>query len=324
MVEQPILVVGSLNMDQIVQVERLPMMGETLLGAGSLQLVSGGKGANQAVAAARLGAHVALAGRVGRDPFGDQLLSSLQTDGVDTSLVVVDEEAASGVAFIFLSPQGENAIVVASGANARVGKDRTQMEQVQTTLTNSSALMLQLETPLETVTALIAAGHKAGIPVILNLAPAYPLPLTSLRQLEVLVVNETEAAFLGETLVDRSLLSTNTSTLEQSRLLAIQLHEQGIHTVIITLGARGALLARTDENNRIECLHQEPPQVQIVDTTAAGDCFTAAFTVALIEGQLPAEALRFAVYASALKVTKFGAQAGLPGRPEVEALLHSD
>src|SRR5258707_4723032 len=141
---QSILTVGSLNMDQVVQVERLPVMGETLLGAGSLRLVPGGKGANQAVAMARLGAPVTMAGRVGRDPFGAHLLQSLRADGVDTSLVVVDEQEASGVAFIFLSPAGDNAIVVASGANLRVGADPAQMQQIMATLPQVRALGLQL------------------------------------------------------------------------------------------------------------------------------------------------------------------------------------
>jgi ribokinase len=320
---QSILTVGSLNMDQVVQVERLPVLGETLLGAGSLRLVPGGKGANQAVAMARLGAAVMIAGRVGRDPFGTQLLQALQAAGVDTSLVAVDEQEASGVAFIFLVPQGENAIVVASGANMRVGADAEQMQRIFAAIPQARALVLQLETPLETVKTLIAAGYQAGVPVVLNLAPAQVLPLDLLRQLEVLIVNETEASFLRDALQSSSSTPSLVQTVEEASLLAASLHEQGIPNIIITLGRHGAILACKGASGSTACLHQQPPPVQVVDTTAAGDCFAGAFTVALTEQQAPAEALRFAVYASALKVTKFGAQSGLPTRAEVERLLRS-
>src|SRR5579872_6040191 len=144
-----ILTVGSLNMDQVVHTPRMPALGETLLGAGSLKLVPGGKGANQAVAMARLGASVMLAGRVGTDAFGAQLLKALRDDGIDTSMVVVDEQEASGVAFIFLTPDGDNAIVVASGSNMRVGADMQQMDSIYEAIARCSALVLQLEIPLE-------------------------------------------------------------------------------------------------------------------------------------------------------------------------------
>ena len=316
--QKTILTVGSLNMDEVVQVERLPVMGETLLGAGSLRLVPGGKGANQAVAMTRLHASVSMAGRVGRDPFGEHLLAALKNDGVDTSLVVVDEHEASGVAFIFLSPAGDNAIVVASGANMRVGEDLAQMERIFAALPNAGALVLQLEIPLETVKRLIAAGHQAGVPMVLNLAPAQALPLEILRQVEVLVVNETEASFVRDTLAGAPKPGPVIQSLAEAELLALSLHRQGIARVVITLGAQGAVLAV--QGNTV---HVAPPPVQVVDTTAAGDCFTGAFTVALTEGQSPEQALRFAVYASTLKVTKFGAQSGLPARAEVEALLGS-
>src|SRR5579859_8070548 len=175
MTNSMILVVGSLNMDQIVHIPRPPVLGETLLGAGSLKLVPGGKGANQAVAMARLGASVVMAGRVGTDPFGEQLVKALLADKVDTRLVVIDQQEASGVAFIFLSPEGDNAIIVASGANMRVGQDQVQLTNIFEAIAQARALVLQLEIPLETVKTLIATGHNAGIPVILNLAPAQPV-----------------------------------------------------------------------------------------------------------------------------------------------------
>lgn len=322
MAGQSILTVGSLNMDEVVQVARLPVLGETVLGAGSLRLVPGGKGANQAVAMARLGAPVSMAGRVGHDPFGTTLLQSLTSDGVDTSLVVVDERETTGVAFIFLAPDGDNAIIVASGANMRVGDDAEQMQRILAALPQARALVMQLEIPLETVKTLIAAGQQAGVPVTLNLAPAQALPLETLRQLEVLIVNETEAGFLYDSLAGSASSSPMVQTLEEGLQLATRLHDElGLPYLVVTLGAQGAVLAHDDAQGRTVYIHQAPPKVPVVDTTAAGDCFAGAFTVALSEGQQPAEALRFAVYAGALKVTKFGAQSGLPTRAEVENLL---
>src|SRR5579863_45308 len=258
MSERAILTVGSLNMDQVVQVPRLPALGETLLGAGSLKFVPGGKGANQAVAMARLGAPVALAGRVGSDPFGEQLLRALQADGVDTQLVVVDAQEASGIAFIFLSPDRDNAIVVASGANMRVGEDAQQLERIYETIPHSSALVLQLEIPLETVKKMIVAGHQAGIPIILNLAPAQPLTWDTLEQLTALIVNETEASMLSGQRID---------SLEDARVVANVLHGRGIPIVIITLGAQGALLAASSSSGETQIAHQPAPKVQVIDTT---------------------------------------------------------
>lgn len=312
MPEGTILTVGSLNMDEVVQTPRLPALGETLLGAGSLKLVPGGKGANQAVAMARLGASVMMAGRVGSDPFGTKLIQALQADGIDTRLVVVDAEEASGVAFIFLAPDGDNAIVVAAGANMRVGADMQHMGFIYEAISQSLALVLQLEIPLETVKNLIGAGQQAGVPVILNLAPAQPLPWETLRQVSVLIVNETEASMLSGLRID---------SLDDARIVAGGLSGRGIPVVIITLGAQGALLASTSPTGETQVVHQPAPKVQVIDTTAGGDCFAGAFTVAYTEQQSLPDALRFAVYASALKVTKFGAQSGLPMRKEVEAFM---
>ena len=307
-----ILVVGSINMDLVVQVSRLPVLGETLLGAGSLKLVPGGKGANQAVAMARLGAPVAMAGRVGTDPFGAQLLNALQADKIDTGLIVTDKQEASGVAFIFLTHDGDNAIVVASGANMQVGLDRVQLSNIFEAIAQARALVLQLEIPLETVKTLVAAGHNGGIPVVLNPAPAQPLPPETLRQLQILIANKNEASTLSGMDVDNP---------EGARTAATRLHEQGIPIAVITLGAQGAVLAMDDGSGKTLTIYQPAPRVKVVDTTAAGDCFAGAFTVALTDGQSAADALKFAVYASALKVTKFGAQSGLPALAEVEAFL---
>lgn len=304
-----ILVVGSLNMDQVVRVPRIPALGETLLGAGSLKLVPGGKGANQAVSIARLGGTVTMAGRVGGDPFGEQLLQALKADQIDTDLIIIDKEEASGVAFIFLGPSGDNSIIVAAGANMRVGKDQKQFTAIIDALQQAKALVLQLEIPLATVQALIEAAHAVGVPTILNLAPAQPLPREILSKISVLILNETEAALLSGQRVDNE---------EDARIVATVLHSYGIGTVVITLGAQGALLVTRNKQGTIHHIYQPAPKVQVVDSTAAGDCFVGGFVVALCENQPAEEALRFAVHASALKVTRFGAQSGLPTRKEVE------
>ncbi|HLZ62311.1 MAG TPA: ribokinase [Ktedonosporobacter sp.] len=305
-----ILVVGSLNMDQVVRVPRIPVLGETLLGAGSLKLVPGGKGANQAVAMTRLGASVIMAGRVGKDPFGERLVQALQADHVHTDLIAVDEEESTGVALIFLGPDGTNAIVVASGANMRVGQQQGELEQIAKTLKRVRALVLQLEIPLKIVQALITMAHDAHVPVVLNLAPAQPLAREILQRVSVLILNETEAGLLSGQRIDNE---------EDARIVATILHGYGISTVVITLGERGAILVTKDKQGKPSSIYQTAPRVQVMDTTAAGDCFVGALTVALTEGQTPEAALRFAIHASALKVTRFGAQSGLPTREEVEA-----
>lgn len=309
-----ILVVGSLNMDQIVRVPHVPTLGETLLGSGSLKLVPGGKGANQAVALSHLGASVAMAGRVGNDTFGQQLVNSLLMNKVDTGLIAVDPVEATGVAFIFLTPDGDNIIVVASGSNMRVGLDEVQSAETSEAIAQARALVLQMEIPAETVGTLIRTAHKAGVPVVLNLAPAEPLIRETLEQVEVLIVNETEAGIIT---------GQRISSQDDARVVATVLHNYGIPIVVITLGSQGAILASNDGTGNTRIIYQSAPQVQVVDTTAAGDCFVAAFTVAWTEGQKLEDALEFAVYAGALKVTRFGAQSGLPTRAEVEAFLQS-
>ena len=313
MSSQTILVVGSVNMDQVVEVQHLPQLGETLLSAGSLKLIPGGKGANQAVAMARQGGQVKMAGRVGKDPFGTRLLENLRNDGVDVDLFVQDTEAATGTAFIFLVDH-DNAIVVSAGANANVGLDKEQYNRILSTFKHIQTLVLQLEIPLETVCQLITAAHEAGVQTILNLAPAQQLPEEILQKLAVLVVNESEAALLSGQRVEN---------IEEATAVARQLHQSGIGIVVITLGAHGSILVTSDEQGQAYNIHQPALQVQPVDTTAAGDCFVGALTVALTEGKSPDEALQFATVAGAIKVTRFGAQSGLPTRQEVQARLQN-
>jgi ribokinase len=311
MTQKNILVVGSLNMDQVIRIPRVPVLGETLLGIGPLRLIPGGKGANQAVAMAHLGGAVAMAGRVGDDPFGTQLLRALQAATINTDLIVVDQAEASGTAFIFLGPDGDNTIIVAPGANAYVGQDNVQLTRIFASIEHASAVVMQLEIPLETVQKVIAYAYGQNVPVILNLAPAQQLPRKTLQQLSVLVVNETEAGLLSGQRVEN---------VEDAKIVATVLLEYAIPTVVITLGSRGALLATRDKpGGSIRSFYQEAPKVHVVDTTAAGDCFVGALTVALTEKQTPEQALRFAIYASALKVTRFGAQSGMPTREEVVA-----
>lgn len=315
MAQKGILVVGSLNMDQVVRVPRMPMPGETLLTGGALRLVPGGKGANQAVAIARLGGSASMAGRLGNDPFGMQLRQALQAANVATDLIVSEQDAVSGTAFIFLGPDGDNAIIVAPGTNAQVGQDKEQLSRIFSAIEQSSAVVLQLEIPLEVVRQVISHAHKVGVPAILNLAPAQQLPRETLRQLSLLIVNETEASLLSGQRVE---------SIEDARIVATVLLEYGIPTVAITLGSQGALLTTRDSvQQTILHFYEQAPKVHVVDTTAAGDCFVGALTVALTEGQLPQQALRFATYASALKVTRFGAQSGLPTREEVMTFMTS-
>jgi len=308
---QDILVIGSLNMDQVISVPRLPMMGETLAGAGDLRLVPGGKGANQAVAMARLGGQVTMAGRVGNDPFGRQLVEGLVADGITADLVVSDTQSASGVAFIFLNAEGENAIIISPGANGQVGRDKEQQERILARLDKVRVLVLQLEIPLESVQTYIQEAHARGVQVVLNLAPAHTLPAEILRQISVLILNESEISLLSGRKVESQ---------EEAYEAASALRSQGIETVVVTLGARGALLVTNIEGQE-HSFYQEGLKVEVVDTTAAGDCFVGALVVALTEGQGPENALRFAVTASALKVTRFGAQPGLPRRDEITKLL---
>lgn len=279
-----ITVVGSVNLDLVASGAELPAAGETVTGA-VLARHPGGKGANQALAAARLGAQVRLAARVGADPFANEALALLRAEGVDLSAVAVDPVAPTGVALIAVSPSGENQIVVAPGANATFTPD-------QLTAAIEGALICQLELPIPTVVAAVA--QTRGF-VALNLAPATEIPEALFARADLIIVNETEAAFYGPALH----------------------RAEGL--VALTLGARGAELYRHGE----KVAAATPPKVRVVDTTGAGDAFVGALVVALIEDQPPGEALAFACAAGALAATRPGAQTSLPRRAEVEAILRS-
>ncbi|HOC17916.1 MAG TPA: ribokinase [Vicinamibacterales bacterium] len=301
-----IVVVGSSNTDMIIRLERIPRPGETILG-GEFVTAPGGKGANQAVAAARAGGRVAFAARVGRDMFGDRALAGFVKDRIDVSLVVRDGSAASGVALIFVAKDGENSIAVASGANANLAP--ADVKRASAAIAQADALVMQLETPLATVHAAAGIAAKAGVPVILNPAPApaKPLPARLLRQVSILTPNETEAELLtGIKVSDR---------VSASRAAA-KLRALGVGAVIITLGRRGAFVAAEAGEHLVPGF-----KVKAVDTTAAGDVFNGALAVALGEGRALADAVRFANAAAAISVTRLGAQPSAPRRREIDRLL---
>lgn len=279
----PITVLGSVNLDLVARCERLPKAGETILG-GVFDRFPGGKGANQALAAQRLGAQVRLIARVGADSEADAALALLREDGADLTACRPTPDLPTGVALIAVSADGENQIVVAPGANATLAVADLP-ERVE------GALIGQLETPVETLAA--AAVRCDGL-VSLNLAPASEAPDALLDRAGLLIVNETEADWYG-----------------LDRLKA----RDGL--TALTLGAKGAVLFR----GREEIARAEPPQVETVDTTGAGDTFVAALTLALVEGRDPAAALRFACAAGALSTTRHGAQPALPRRAEVEGFV---
>jgi ribokinase len=299
-----IAVVGSLNMDLVIRSPRIPRPGETILGK-ELHTVPGGKGANQAVAAARLGAQVSMIGRVGQDAFATSLLESLATDGIDHAFVLQDAETATGVALIVVDDSGENSIVVSSGANMRLSP--ADVEAAESVIIAADLLILQLEVPLESVIRSAELAQAHGVKVVLNPAPAYPLPARLLSMVDVLVPNESEAAHLTG-------LPVGTET-EAAKAVEALLGS-GVGTVILTLGERGALPARKGEMRVVPAFDVEP-----VDTTAAGDAFVAGLSVALAEGRDLYEAVRWGNAAGGLAATKLGAQTSLPTRQALERLL---
>jgi ribokinase len=279
-----ITVVGSINLDFVAAAPSLPAPGETVTGA-TLARHPGGKGANQALAARRLGAEVALIGRVGDDEMAGAATALLRAHGVDLSGVETDAAAPTGVALITVDPSGENQITVAAGANHFVTPDQLPA-RIET------PLIAQLELPIPTVEA--AVGRATDF-VCVNLAPAAPVSEALLRRADLIVVNETEAAFYGEAL------------------------HAGGGMVVVTKGARGAVMYR----HGVEAAWATPPRVTAVDAVGAGDAFVGAIAVALLEGMEPDAALRFACAAGALAATRPGAQPSLGTREEVEALLRS-
>ncbi len=299
-----IVVVGSLNMDLVVRSVRHPQPGETLLG-GNFQTFPGGKGANQAVAAARVGGIVAMIGRVGADDFGTALLQNLAVSGVDSVHVLRDQEAATGVALITVAASGQNTIVVAPGANGNVIP--ADVTGAKVLFGEGDVLLVQLEIPIPAVTRAVEEAAKRRTRVVLNPAPAQALDGALLKHVDVLVPNQSELGLLTGMAVE---------SIEEVTAAAKALRATGVKSVIVTLGGDGVLVL---EEQR--ATHLPPYTVKVVDTTAAGDAFVGAFAVALGRGESLVEAARWGNAAGALAVTKPGAQPSLPSRSEVEALL---
>jgi len=299
-----IVVVGSSNTDMIIKAHRIPRPGETVIG-GAFSTAAGGKGANQAVAAARAGGEVSFVARVGDDVFGRQAVEGFVADKIDASHVLKDSDAPSGVALIFVDDLGENSISVASGANARLTP--SDVLAARHVIGSADVLVMQLETPLETVLAAAELAHEQNVRVILNPAPAQPLGEEILRRVSVLTPNETEAELL--TGIEVSSDATAEAAAER---LAIM----GVGAVLITLGPRGAFILDSDHRELVPGF-----EVEAVDTTAAGDVFNGALAVALAEGNPLNEAVQFANAAAALSVTKLGAQPSAPTRKEIDEFL---
>lgn len=299
-----VVVVGSCSIDMIVQVSRIPRIGETVIG-GKFHSAGGGKGANQAVTASRAGAPVVFVGRVGRDDFGSAVVAGLRRDGINVSHVTVDEKEPTGVAFIFVGGAGENSIAVASGANLRLSP--RDVARAHGVFRKGGTLLVQLESPLSAVVSAVNAASKSGMRVILNPAPAQPLPDSLLRKLDILTPNEHEAESLTGIKVDGNAAAGRA---------ADRLRRRGVKTVIITLGARGAFVCGKDCRTLVPAF-----KAKAVDTTAAGDVFNGALAVALSEDRPLLEAVRFAQAAAAIAVTRIGAQTSAPTRAEVERLL---
>ena len=297
-----IVVVGSCNTDMVINMERLPLPGETLLG-GKFFMNAGGKGANQAVAAARLGGKVDFVAKVGNDPFGIRSIDQYKAEGIGTKHVVVDKEHPSGVALILVDAHGENSIAVASGANAHLLPE--DIDQAKGTIEDCDILLMQLETPMETIEHAAQMAKRAGGKVILNPAPAHSLPESLLANLYMLIANETEAEYISGTRI--------TDMDSVARAADIICH-RGVENVVITLGSKGAFIKERDTYHQVPAL-----KVKAVDATAAGDTFCGAVCVALAEGRGITEAVTFANRAAAVTVTRMGAQSSLPYRREVES-----
>ena len=299
-----IAVVGSSNMDLVVKSKRIPAIGETILG-GDFIMAPGGKGANQAVAAAKLGAQVFFIAKLGEDIFGSQSLNNFEKEGVNTKYVLQTKEAPSGVALIMVDDDGNNLIVVAPGANQSLSPE--DVKEAGTEIASSGALVAQLEVPIETIECAAGLANKSNVPFILDPAPAQKLSPQLLKMVDVLTPNETEAQFLtGVEVKDQ----------ESASAAAQKLLECGVKTVILTMGASGYL---TVSNEGTEFVPAR--KVKAADSTAAGDAFTGSLAVGLARGQTLSEAALFANNVAAVSVTKMGAQPSMPTVQEVEAFI---
>lgn len=303
---EQIVVIGSSNTDLVIKTDRIPEPGETVLG-GVFMMTAGGKGANQAVAAARLGGRTTFVARMGRDLFGEKSLENYAKDNLNTDYVFVDGTAPSGAALITVDGRGENCIVVASGANGALC--RGDIDVARERIGQAKFVLLQLEIPMETVEYAAAVAEAEGAKVILNPAPAATLSAELMRRLFLITPNRTEAQLLTGIPVE---------TWEDAERAADLLLARGVENVVVTMGSMGSLVRSASFSERVPAR-----RVEAVDTTAAGDVFNGALCVALSEGRDLVSALRFATAASSLAVTRMGAQSSIPTRAEVDALTEN-
>ena len=308
-----ILVVGSLNADLVVRAPHFPQPGETISG-GDLQIIPGGKGANQAVASARQDTSVAMVGRVGNDSFGPELINNLKQNNVDTAYVQIDPQSATGTAIIVVDANGQNSIVLSPGGNGKVSPADVR----NVSFSDHKLLLLQLEIPIESVISAAQRAKESGLRVLLNPAPAYSLPDELIALPDFILPNETELSLLTYQPV------SDVSSVEKAAKVLI---ERGAQTVIVTLGANGALIV-----TGTQVIHVDTYKVDVVDTTAAGDAFIGGFAAKLLESDsilsnaqeqalALQNAVRYGCACGALATTKFGAQPSLPTREDVEGFM---
>ncbi len=301
-----IAVIGSSNTDMVIKTKHLPAPGETVLG-GNFFMNAGGKGANQAVAAARLNGTITFIAKVGNDVFGKEAIDLFKKENINTDFIFQDTINPSGVALITVDDKGENCIAVASGANSFLTKE--DLQKTTAVLMNADIILAQLETPLDTIEFIAEFASKNNKTFILNPAPACKLSDELLSKISIITPNEKEAEMLT---------GIEVNDIASSKLAAKKLNEKKVKTVIITLGKQGALLYHNNEFNLINSL-----EVKAIDTTAAGDVFNGALAAALSEQKSFVEAVKFANCAAAISVTKLGAQSSAPQRDEVEVLMQT-
>jgi ribokinase len=307
--QQPkVTVLGSANVDLVIRAERMPNRGETLIG-DAFDIFTGGKGFNQATAAARLGAEVTFIGRIGDDPFADVLRSAIESEQIDSQFVKTDAESGTGIATIVVEPDGDNSIIVVPRANMRLTpKD---IEEAAHSIAEADVLLLQLETPIDASQTAIEIAKANDTIVILDPAPARPLPPSLLAQVDILTPNATEAALLS---------GHDVNTLEAgivtAKALQTQIATDGLSAVVLTLGEQGVLLCTPTQSTHIPAI-----SVDAVDTTGAGDAFSGALATALANGDNLSEAVKFATAAGAAAVTVLGATPSMPTLEKIEEIL---
>ncbi|MEB3754774.1 ribokinase [Acinetobacter sp. MD2(2019)] len=303
---QKLVVLGSINADHILTLEHFPHPGQTLSGR-DYQIAFGGKGANQAVAAGRSGADIRFIACVGEDDIGQRMIEQFNKDRIDTQAVSPVQGQSTGVALIFVNAVAENCIGIFAGANACLSTDYVQ--QHANLIRSSNALLLQLETPLESIIEAAEIAQNSGVKVILNPAPARELPEALLRLVDIITPNETEALSLTGVIIHDE---------KDAAEAACILHSKGIKTVVITMGSRGVWLSESGQGQLVAGF-----KVNAVDTIAAGDTFNGAFVTALLEGKTALDAARFANAAAAIAVTRSGGQPSVPWREEIDAFLNA-